>query len=226
MMREAANRVSGRPAKGMILVAGATLITAVFAAVTLYYAGTEFVIGPTGRQGTAPAAAPQNAASPSSDDFAFSFLDEPRSVPELRFVDDDDRGLSLQDFRGRPVLLNIWATWCVPCRKEMPALDRLQATIGKSQLLVLPLSIDRKGAAVVKPFYRELGLRALGIYIDQSGTAARELNAVGVPTTLLIDRDGREIGRKIGPAEWDSPEMIALLRAHLGLPANEQKASP
>src|SRR5229473_113080 len=127
---------------------------------------------------------------------------------------------SLADFRGRPVLLNIWATWCVPCRKEMPALDRLQTTIDKSKLLVLPLSIDRKGAPVIKQFYEELGLKVLVIYVDQSGKASSELSTVGVPTTLLIDRDGREIGRKVGPAEWDSPEMIALIREHLGLPAS------
>jgi len=104
-------------------------------------------------------------------------------------------------------------------------IDRLQATIDKSQLLVLPLSIDRKGAPVVKQFYEELGLKVLGIYVDQSGKASSELSTVGVPTTLLIDRDGREIGRKVGPAEWDSPEMIALIREHLGLPASAAKAA-
>jgi len=107
----------------------------------------------------------------------------------------------------------------------MPALDRLQAELGVSQLMVLPLSIDRQGLPVVKKFYEGLGLTSLGIYVDQSGNASSALNAVGVPTTLLIDRDGREIGRKIGPAEWDSPEVVALLRDHLGLASSAQKAS-
>jgi len=210
-MREAAMR--------RILGAGAALLGAVAAAVALYHYGTEFTSGPSNRQPVAANTAP-------SDAFNFSFFDQPRALPELRFVDGENRALSLADFRGRPLLLNIWATWCVPCRKEMPALDRLQVAIDKSQLLVLPLSIDRKGVPVVKQFYQELGLRALGIYVDQSGKASSELGAVGLPTTLLIDRDGREIGRKIGPAEWDSPEMIALIREHLGLPSGERKARP
>jgi peroxiredoxin len=90
----------------------------------------------------------------------------------------------------------------------------------------LPLSIDRKGIAVVKPFYEELGLHSLGIYVDQSGKAANALNAVGVPTTLLIDREGREVARQIGPAEWDSPEMTALIREHLAVSQPGQKANP
>jgi len=147
-------------------------------------------------------------------------------APDFTLTLFDGSVLRLEQLRGKVVFLNIWATWCVPCRKEMPALDRLQVAIDKSQLLVLPLSIDRKGVPVVKQFYQELGLRALGIYVDQSGKASSELGAVGLPTTLLIDRDGREIGRKIGPAEWDSPEMIALIREHLGLPASEHKAGP
>lgn len=155
----------------------------------------------------------------------FGALSKPRPLPELRFVDGEGRPLSLKDFRGRTVLLNIWATWCIPCRKEMPSLDRLQAAFDKSKLLVLPLSIDQKGAAVVLPFYRELGLKSLGIYIDTSGRASFDLNALGVPTTLLIDREGREIGRRAGAVEWDRPETIAFFRKQLGLPAQRQQAA-
>lgn len=223
MMPKTANQDSGRRARRIVLVAGAALASAAVAGMALYYAGSEFVSGRVGRQEIATATAPEGTGPPSSDAFKFSFLDQPRPVPELRFVDGDDRSLSLEDFRGRTIVLNIWATWCVPCRKEMPALDRLQAAFDKSELLVLPLSIDHQGAVVVKPFYQALGLRALGIYIDQSGKASSELNTVGVPTTLLIDREGLEIGRKIGPAEWDSAEVIALIREHLGLPSGDQK---
>ncbi len=208
-----------------MLGAGAALLGALAAALALYHYGTEFVINRSNRQPVAAAPARQDARLASSEAFQFSFLDQPRTLPDLSFVDGEGHALSLGHFRGRPILLNIWATWCVPCRKEMPALDRLQAAIDKSQLLVLPLSIDRKGAPVVKQFYEELGLKVLGIYVDQSGKASSELNTVGVPTTLLIDRDGREIGRKVGPAEWDSPEMIALIREHLGLPASAAKAA-
>ena len=98
--------------------------------------------------------------------------------------------------------------------------------LGGPDFQVVALSIDRKGLDAVKPFYAELGLMSLGIYVDKSGDAARALGTVGVPTTLLIDREGRELGRKLGPAEWDSPEMIALLRAHSGLSDSARRPNP
>ena len=161
---------------------------------------------------------------PAADAFAFAFRDRPRALPALHFEDGVGHPLSLDDFRGRPVVLNIWATWCVPCRREMPALGRLQAEFDKSGLLVLPLSIDRRGAPAVRQFYRDLGLAGLGVYIDRSGAAAGDLGAIGLPTTLLIDRDGREIGRKIGPAEWDSAQIAALIRDRLGLTSEKRQA--
>lgn len=157
---------------------------------------------------------------------AFVPLDKPRVLPELRFIDGENHDLSLNDFRGRFVLLNVWATWCTPCRKEMPSLDRLQAAFDTSQLLVLPLSIDRQGIPVVAQFYQELGLKKLGLYIDPSAKVARDLNVIGVPETLLVDRDGREIARKMGAVEWDSPAMVALVHEYLGLPTNGQGESP
>jgi thiol-disulfide isomerase/thioredoxin len=144
-------------------------------------------------------------------DLEFTPLPTPRPVPALAFIDGDGTPKTVADFAGRVVLLNIWATWCVPCRAEMPALDRLQAKLGGPDFQVVALSIDRKGLEVVKPFYAELGLSSLGIYLDRAGTAARALATVGVPTTLLIDREGREIGRKVGPAQWDEPNAIALI---------------
>ena len=157
---------------------------------------------------------PPTAELPQSQpvEFDLSMLPTPRAVSALTFQDRDGVAKSLADFKGRVVLLNIWATWCVPCRAEMPALDRLQARLGGPDFEVVALSIDRKGIDVVKPFYAELGLTSLGIYIDQSGNAAHALETVGVPTTLLIDRKGRELGRKLGPAEWDKPEAESLIR--------------
>jgi len=149
----------------------------------------------------------------------------PRPMPALSFVDGDGRPMTLGDFRGRAVLLNLWATWCVPCRKEMPSLDRLQAKLGGPTFLVLPLSIDRKGASVIASFYRELGLISLGIYAEQSGKATAALAVAGIPTTLLIDRDGREVGRALGPVEWDSPDIIDTIRRLLNLPDATQKSS-
>ena len=152
-------------------------------------------------------------------EFSFATLNQPRPLPELRFIDGNGRAMNFADFRGRVVLLNLWATWCVPCRKEMPTLDRLQAKLGGPDFQVVALSIDRQGLSVVKPFYKELGLKALGIYVDQSGKAASDLGAVGIPTTLLVDRKGRELGRKAGPAEWDSPATIDMIRRYLKPPA-------
>jgi thiol-disulfide isomerase/thioredoxin len=155
----------------------------------------------------------------------FSFLDQPAQLPEIRFVDGDAKPLSLHDFSGRPVLLNIWATWCVPCRKEMPSLDRLQAKFDPSRFLVLTLSIDHQGIPAVTKFYQELGLKSLGVYVDRSGAVLNQLHAPGLPTTVLVDANGREVGRKIGPTEWDSPQTVALLRQRLKLPAAGSGAS-
>jgi thiol-disulfide isomerase/thioredoxin len=164
---------------------------------------------------SAPTAAPAADATTTGTIIAVS---PPRPMPELHFADGDGHPLTLADFRGRAVLLNIWATWCVPCRKEMPSLDRLQARLGGRDLVVVPLSIDRKGADVVRPFYRKLGLASLGVYLDQSGNNASALNIEGLPTTLLIDREGREVGRAAGPAEWDAPAVISKIRLLLHLP--------
>jgi thiol-disulfide isomerase/thioredoxin len=161
-------------------------------------------------------------AEPSSYDFAFPSAPVP--VPDLAFADASGRKLSLSDFRGRPIVLNIWATWCVPCRKEMPSLDRLQAKFDPSKLLVVTVSIDFKGAAVVTAFYQELGLRSLGVYVDATGSAASKLGMPGVPGTVLIDTEGREVGRKLGPAEWDSPEIAEVLRQHLGIATTEGRS--
>lgn len=142
----------------------------------------------------------------------FIVHDEPRPLADITFVTADGESESMSDYRGKVVLVNIWATWCPPCREEMPTLDQLQAEIGGPDFLVMPLSIDTGGIEVVQKFYNEIGISNLGIYLDESMQAMRELGAVGLPTTLLIDREGREIGRLVGPAEWDAPEMIEFLR--------------
>jgi thiol-disulfide isomerase/thioredoxin len=144
-----------------------------------------------------------------------SLHDSPQTIPNIRFKDASGHDLSLENFRAKVVLLNIWATWCVPCRQEMPTLDRLQDKLGGPNFQVIPLSIDRGGIEEVAKFYTEVGVKHLGMYIDSSSKAARDLDTVGLPTTLLLDRKGREIGRLIGPVEWDTPEMIALLQSRI-----------
>lgn len=149
---------------------------------------------------------------PAAAKVRFAVSPAPAPVPELTFVDGAGAPHTLADFRGKVVLLNIWATWCAPCRKEMPTLDRLQAQLGGPEFQVLALSIDQAGMAPVKAFYREIGLEHLGIYLDETAQAGGKLALIGVPTTLIIDRQGRELGRRVGEAEWDSPEMVAFLR--------------
>lgn len=165
-------------------------------------------------------------AAPSDKGFSFSVLETPRPLPDLTFVDGEGDEMSLKAFEGQIVLLNIWATWCVPCREEMPSLDRLQAQLGGPDFKVVPLSIDREGLPAVKAFYEELGLKALGIYVDQSGRASGKLGAAGIPTTLLVDRQGREIGRTVGPAEWDSDDVVQVLQLYVKPGASAPRAAP
>ena len=149
-------------------------------------------------------------------------LREPSEVmPDLQFTDDAGQTRTLTDFHGKVILLNLWATWCYPCRKEMPSLDRLQASLGGPDFEVVPLSIDRGGADAVKKFYAENGIQHLPIHIDQTGKAVFTLAAPGLPTTFVVDREGREIGRFIGPAEWDTPEMITFLKSVIAVQQKE-----
>jgi len=136
----------------------------------------------------------------------------PQPVASIKFEDESGQTRGLTDFKGKIVVLNVWATWCVPCRTEMPTLDRLQAALGGPDFEVVPLSIDRGGIDTIRKFYADIAVRNLAMYVDTSGQALRELGAIGLPTTLIIDRSGQEFGRMVGPAEWDSAEMTQFLR--------------
>ena len=177
-------------------------------------AGSQSGSAPAPKQ-TSPADGRQDlTAKPFQFSPAGADLDD---IAEVRFVDADGRPMSLADFRGEQVLLNIWATWCGPCREEMPTLDRLQTQLGSPDFEVVALSIDREGVDVVRDFYAELDLQALRIYVDTSTMAPINLNVLGVPTTLLLDGNGREIGRYAGPAEWDSEAIVSAIRESLSI---------
>ena len=152
------------------------------------------------------------AATPAAARPTMPLHGEPRDLLSPPFVDGDGRDLTLEEFRGRVVLLNIWATWCAPCREEMPMLDALQARLGGPDFHVLPLSIDRAGLEPVRRFYDEIGIRHLDMYLAEDIRAMLAFAVVGLPTTILIDRAGRERGRLAGPAEWDSPEAVAQVQ--------------
>lgn len=142
----------------------------------------------------------------------FARTSAPKPIPQLNFEDANGRAHTLADFKGKVVLLNVWATWCEPCRQEMPALDRLQAELGGDRFQVVPLSVDQQGLPIARRFYGEIGIKALPLYIDPTAKAAFTLDAAGLPVTLLVDRAGREIGRHLGAVQWDSPDVVAELR--------------
>jgi len=139
----------------------------------------------------------------------------PREVADVVFQDGSGRERRLSDWRGRFVLLNLWATWCAPCKVEMPALDRLQARFGGPGFEVVALSFDRAGANAPRSFFQSEGIGHLALYIDATGRGATALKAVGLPTTLLIDAEGREIARLAGIAAWDEEPMLGFLKERI-----------
>lgn len=192
-------------------VAATRVATAAIVVIALGVAGL-IAGGPAQERPAANPAASERAGEASR---AFVMHETPQPVPELSFVSGEGEKLSLADFRGRTILLNIWATWCLPCRREMPAFDRLQAELGGRGFEVVPLSIDSDGVPKVRAFYQELGLKSLGIYIDALGKAPNRVGALGIPTTLLIDPEGREAARLAGEADWDGPEFVTIIQRRL-----------
>jgi thiol-disulfide isomerase/thioredoxin len=146
---------------------------------------------------------------------AFVFKKAPEPLPDLVFLDGAGAQRSLKDWQGKVVLLNLWATWCAPCRKEMPALDRLRAALGSDKFDVVALSVDRTGLEGAKKFLDQINVQSLELYADPTAKISSQLRVAGLPATLLLDREGREIGRLTGPAEWDSAEAKRLIQAAL-----------
>ncbi len=139
----------------------------------------------------------------------------PKDIAGFSFVDGTGVIKNLSNWKGRVVLLNLWATWCAPCRKEMPELAKLQKLMGSADFEVVALSEDLKGAEASAAFLKEIGADNLALYVDPKATALAALQSVGLPTTLLIDRNGKEVGRLLGPADWASEDAQKLVRAVL-----------
>lgn len=142
----------------------------------------------------------------------FALHPAPRPLAALHFQNAAGERPALADFRGQPLVLHLWATWCGPCRVELPALDRLQGRLVDAHLAILAVALDKAGAAVVQPFFQQTGISHLQLYTDRSGRLAAEVGAPGLPMTLLVDAQGREIGRHLGTVEWDEPAVEAFLR--------------
>lgn len=166
------------------------------------------------RLGAADAATP--VASTGADKLEKFKGAEPKPMPPLSFVDAEGRRVDLADFKDRVILLNLWATWCGPCVKEMPSLDRLQSQLGGDAFQVVALSLDRGGRTAVEPFYKKTGVEHLTVFLDPGSESMKVLSLRGLPTTILVDPEGRELGRVEGAVEWDSPEVVAFLRQFLG----------
>lgn len=148
---------------------------------------------------------------------ALAVAETPFRVPDLAFKDGQGQARTLADWRGRTVLLNLWATWCVPCRREMPALDALQAKLGSAKFQVVAVNIDQRDAQKPVAFFKQNGITHLAFYSDDSAQVFETLKtagkAFGMPTTLIVGPKGCEIGTMAGPAEWSSDDGVKLVSA-------------
>jgi thiol-disulfide isomerase/thioredoxin len=191
----------------------------ILAAITGYYLfqADARKAGPaeTAAEAPAPAAGGVTKALATGTLAAFLVHPEPKPLPDVAFQDAAGKPLKLSDWKGRVVLINLWATWCAPCRKEMPDLAKLQQELGSDQFEVVAISVDRKGAEASSAFLKETGSDALKLYVEPTTRIVSELQSAGLPATILVDREGREIGRLLGPAHWAAPEAFALVKAAL-----------
>jgi thiol-disulfide isomerase/thioredoxin len=148
---------------------------------------------------------------------ALTLAPRPKPLPEFGFDTPEGTKARLADFKGRTVLLNLWATWCVPCRQEMPSLDRLQGILGGKAFTVVAVNVDTAKLDRPRAFLNETGVKNLTLYTDHSAAALQTLKqagkVLGLPATILIGKDGCEIGTMAGPAQWDSEDALALLNA-------------
>lgn len=144
---------------------------------------------------------------------AFVIHAKRKDMADISFFDSAGKERALREWRGRVVLLNLWATWCAPCRKEMPTLAALERKLGSKDFEVVAVSVDRKGLEASSAFLIEHHATALNLYADPSATVLDKVKAIGLPASILIDRQGREIGRMFGPADWNGTDAERLIRA-------------
>jgi thiol-disulfide isomerase/thioredoxin len=151
---------------------------------------------------------------------ALSPARSPIRLTELAFRDAAGKDRTLSDWGGRTVLLNLWATWCAPCKKEMPALDELQKKLGGPDFEVVAVNIDTRNPEKAKTWLTDTGIKSLAYFADPSAKIFQDLKekgrAFGMPTTLLIDGNGCEVATLAGPAEWASGDAITFIRTALG----------
>jgi thiol-disulfide isomerase/thioredoxin len=164
--------------------------------------------------------APQSAATAEDGMSAFAWLDDHEPAPEVLFTVEGGDAQTLEDYRGKVIVLNFWAVWCPPCRDEMPSLDRLQAAYGGDHLVVMAMSEDRGGEEQIRKFYDKIEASSLGIFSDPTQKVAREFRVLGMPTTYIIDHHGNLVAKLVGAATWDSEAALSEI-----LPLVEQAAA-
>jgi len=140
----------------------------------------------------------------------------PQDIPDFTFTDADGKEQSLAKWRGKTVLVNLWATWCAPCREEMPGLAELQRNYGGDDFEVVAISLDQKGAPAAKAFLDEIKISNLALYLDPTTKSLRSLKSVGLPTTILVNPQGKEVARLMGTALWDSPDAVRVIETAIG----------
>jgi thiol-disulfide isomerase/thioredoxin len=213
-----------KPAR-LIALIGPLLALAILAPASLYALGAfDNLIG-TGKGANAACAATAPVTQrlkplAKGEVAALQVREKPEQLSGLAFNAPDGKPLSLESFRGKAILLNLWATWCAPCRHEMPALGKLQAELGGADFEVVAVNIDTRNLDKPKQFLEEVKVANLAYYADPSAKIFQELKArgraFGMPTTILIDKSGCELAYLAGPAEWASPDAMAFVRVALG----------
>ncbi|WP_417519190.1 TlpA family protein disulfide reductase [Minwuia sp.] len=143
----------------------------------------------------------------------FTAHETPKEIGEATFQNADGDKLGFEAFRGKVVLVNLWATWCAPCRREMPSIDRLAKQLNGDDFEVVAISVDRGGADKAKAFFREIEVESMDFYIDPTSRLGSAFQAFGLPLTVILNAEGKELGRLVGPAEWDTDEAVALVSA-------------
>ena len=205
------------PGRRVLLVVAAFVVLAGVGAIYVMGSGSGNVASSEcGKASTKMAALKPLALG---DVAAFQLADAPSPIGALGFTDGEGTQKNISDWRGKTVLLNLWATWCAPCRHEMPALETLQREMGGERFSVVPVSVDLGDDAKPKAFYAETGLKDLPFFHDGSMGIFNALKkrslAIGMPTTLLVDEAGCHVAVMHGPAEWDSPDGLAVVDALL-----------
>jgi thiol-disulfide isomerase/thioredoxin len=200
------------------LAVGAVAVGALIGFAAIYGYGA-FKSGPAGDSACNGAVETARKIAPlaQGEVAALTMATTPLRLPDLAFEDADGKPRKLSDWRGKTVLVNLWATWCVPCRKEMPALDSLQTKLGGKDFEVVAINIDTRDAEKPKNFLKEGNLTRLSYFSDQKAKVFQDLKnigkALGMPTSVLVDGQGCEIANIAGPAEWASDDAIKLIKA-------------